>query len=125
MLWTKDQGEALDQMRVKKNSMKDCNQRQSDILKEMSSWCLQDLVSGVNRRKIETLVTIHVHQRDVTAELASLARNKRINDANDFEWLKQARYDMYTYICIYIYIYIYIYYIYVFICIYIYMYIYI
>lgn len=92
MLWTKDQGEALDQMRTKKNSMKDCNQRQSDILKEMSSWCLQDLGSAVNRRKIETLVTIHVHQRDVTNELANLARNKRITDANDFEWLKQARF---------------------------------
>jgi dynein heavy chain, axonemal len=60
MLWTKDQGEALDQMRTKKNSMKDCNQRQSDILKEMSSWCIQDLGSAVNRRKIETLGTYHV-----------------------------------------------------------------
>ena len=38
------------------------------------------------------LVTIHVHQRDVTSELASLARSKRISDANDFEWLKQARF---------------------------------
>lgn len=38
------------------------------------------------------VVTIHVHQRDVTSELAALARNKRINDANDFEWLKQARF---------------------------------
>ena len=38
------------------------------------------------------VVTIHVHQRDVTNELASLARSKRINDANDFEWLKQARF---------------------------------
>ena len=37
-------------------------------------------------------VTIHVHQRDVTAELAALAKNKRITDANDFEWLKQARF---------------------------------
>lgn len=60
MLWTKDQGEALDQMRTKKNSMKDCNQRQSDILKEMSSWCIQDLGSAVNRRKIETLGTCHI-----------------------------------------------------------------
>ena len=37
-------------------------------------------------------MTIHVHQRDVTAELAALAKNKRITDANDFEWLKQARF---------------------------------
>jgi dynein heavy chain len=28
----------------------------------MSSWCLQELGSKANRRKIETLVTIHVHQ---------------------------------------------------------------
>jgi dynein heavy chain, axonemal len=33
-----------------------------------------------------------VHQRDVTAELAALAKNKRITDANDFEWLKQVRF---------------------------------
>ena len=92
MLWTKDVQEALEQMRTKKNSVKDCNTRQSEILREMSSWCLQDLGSAVNRRKIETLVTIHVHQRDVTNELAALARNKKLGDANDFEWLKQARF---------------------------------
>jgi len=66
ILWTIDMQTALEQMRVKKNAMKDCNQKQSDILKEMSSWCLQDLGSSVNRRKVETLVTIHVHARDVT-----------------------------------------------------------
>jgi dynein heavy chain len=92
MLWTKDLQEALEQMRVKKNAMKDCNSRQTDILREMSSWCLQELGSGVNRRKIETLVTIHVHQRDVTNELAALARSKKLTDANDLEWLKQARF---------------------------------
>ena len=42
--------------------------------------------------KLHLSVTIHVHQRDVTAELAALAKNKRITDANDFEWLKQARF---------------------------------
>lgn len=92
ILWTMDMQAALETMRTKKNSMKDCNQRQSDILREMSSWCLQDLGSAVNRRKIETLVTIHVHARDVTAELAALARNKKLSDSNDFEWLKQARF---------------------------------
>jgi dynein heavy chain len=58
----------------------------------MSSWCLQELGSSVNRRKIETLVTIHVHQKDVTNDLTQLARNKKISDPNDFEWLKQARF---------------------------------
>lgn len=35
------------------------------------------------------MVTIHVHQRDVMNDLATLHRQKRISDANDFEWLKQ------------------------------------
>ena len=92
MLWTTDMQGTLEVLRSKKNAMKECNQRQSEILREMSSWCLLDLGTKVNRRKIETLVTIHVHQRDVTAELAGLARIKKIHDANDFEWLKQARF---------------------------------
>jgi dynein heavy chain len=92
MLWTLDMQVALEQMRAKKNSMKDCNQRQIEILREMSSWCLQDLGSSVNRRKIETLVTIHVHAKDVTSDIAALVKNKKLNDCNDFEWLKQARF---------------------------------
>jgi dynein heavy chain len=92
ILWTNDMTVALDTMKTKKTSMKDCNQRQMDILRELSSWCLQDLKDGVNRRKIETLVTIHVHARDVTAELNNLAKQRKIQDCNDFEWLKQARF---------------------------------
>ncbi|CAM9799127.1 unnamed protein product [Ectocarpus fasciculatus] len=92
MMWTTDVQVALESFRSKKNAVKDCNQRQSDILKEMSSWCLQDLGSKVNRRKIETMVTIHVHQRDVTNEIYALSKVKKISDPNDFEWLKQARF---------------------------------
>ena len=58
----------------------------------MSNWCLQDLGTKVNRKKIETLVTVHVHQRDIAQELAVLVKNKKVNDANDFDWLKQARF---------------------------------
>jgi dynein heavy chain len=58
----------------------------------MSSWCLQNLGAKVNRTKIETMVTIHVHQRDTTNDLTALQRAKKISDANDFEWMKQARF---------------------------------
>lgn len=37
-------------------------------------------------------MTIHVHQRDVMADLAALHRQKKLTEANDFEWLKQARF---------------------------------
>ena len=92
MLWTMDMQTALESSRTKKNAMKDCNTRQAEFLKEMSSWCLSDLGSSVNRRKMETLVTIHVHARDVTSDLAALAKTKKSLDPNDFEWLKQARF---------------------------------
>jgi len=94
ILWTMDMQIALESMKAKKTAMKDCAARQTEILKEMSSWCLQDLGSSVNRRKIETLVTIHVHQKDVTSDLYGLskAKEKKLSDPNDFEWLKQARF---------------------------------
>ena len=72
--------------------MKDNSQRQLQVLSEMSSWCLQDLGTKVNRKKIETLVTVHVHQRDIAQELTHLVRCKKVHDANDFDWLKQARF---------------------------------
>ena len=92
LLWTMDCQTALETCKVKKSIMKETNEKQLAVLQEMSSWCLQDLGSKANRRKIETLVTIHVHQRDVMADLMALYRTKKINDANDFEWLKQARF---------------------------------
>lgn len=92
IMWTCETQDALDQIHIKKTAMKDNSQRQLRILSEMSSWCLQDLGTKVNRRKIETLVTVHVHQRDISQELAQLVKSKRIQDASDFDWLKQARF---------------------------------
>jgi len=42
--------------------------------------------------KIETLVTVHLHQRDIAQELMQLVRIKKVQDANDFDWLKQVRF---------------------------------
>ncbi|KAL3815567.1 hypothetical protein ACHAXA_000299 [Cyclostephanos tholiformis] len=92
ILWTYETQTALEQCGSKKNVMKDNSVRQSQILNELSSWCLQDLGTKVNRKKIETLVTVHVHQRDIANELALLVKNKNVHDANDFDWLKQARF---------------------------------
>ncbi|KAH8056491.1 dynein light chain binding protein [Aureococcus anophagefferens] len=91
-MWTTDTQNSLEECSKKKNSMKECNSRQLDVLRELSSWCLQDLGFKVNRKKIETLVTIHVHQKDVTKEMFDGFKRKEIKDANDFEWTKQARF---------------------------------
>ena len=92
MLWTSDVQTALEQCRTKKTIMKDTSAKQLQVLYELSSWCLRDLGAKENRTKIETLVTIHVHQRDVMNDLALLYKQKKISDANDFEWSKQARF---------------------------------
>ena len=92
MMWTYETQSALELCQSKKNAMKENSQKQLRVLSEMSSWCLQDLGTKVNRRKIETLVTVHVHQRDIAQELMQLARAKKIQDPNDFDWLKQARF---------------------------------
>jgi dynein heavy chain len=92
IMWTYETQNALESCQFKKNAMKENSQKQLQVLSEMSSWCLQDLGTKVNRKKIETLVTVHVHQRDIAQELAQLVRAKKVKDANDFDWLKQARF---------------------------------
>jgi dynein heavy chain len=93
MLWTQDMQTAIDSYKDTKgskvNSMMTVAIRQEKFLKEMSSWCLRELGNSINRRKIETLVTIHVHQRDVADDLKS----RKLSGPNDFEWLKQARFS--------------------------------
>jgi len=91
-MWTADTQTALEECKRKKTGLKECDARQKNVLKEISSWCLQDLGTKVNRKKIETAVTIHVHQKDVTEEMFKLYKKKMIHDANDFEWTKQARF---------------------------------
>ncbi|CAN0142261.1 unnamed protein product, partial [Pylaiella littoralis] len=89
--WTA-QAKALDKCRSNKGIMSETNRGQLGVLQEMSSWCLQDLGTKMNRTKIETLVTIQVHQRDVFMDLTRLYKERRIHSSSDFEWLKQARF---------------------------------
>ena len=90
--WTAQCQEALEKSKQNKAIVADTNRQQLVVLQELSSWCLNDLKTKMNRRKIETLVTIHVHQRDVFEDLARLHRSRKGGlDAGDFEWLKQAR----------------------------------
>ena len=91
--WTAQFQEALEKAKQNKDIVQSTNRQQLAVLQELSSWCLNDLKTKMNRRKIETLVTIHVHQRDVSEDLAKMhAKRKGGLDAGDFEWLKQARF---------------------------------
>ncbi|OQR97844.1 dynein heavy chain, outer arm [Achlya hypogyna] len=91
VLWTAQSQDALARCKAAKGIMSETSKRQAMLLSELSSWCLTDLGTKLNRIKIETLITIQVHQRDCFAELARLFKDRKIQDATDFEWLKQAR----------------------------------
>ena len=58
--WTAQCQEALSKAKANKQIMVETNRMQLAVLQDLSSWCLDDLGSRMNRIKIETLVTIQV-----------------------------------------------------------------
>jgi dynein heavy chain len=93
ILWTVQCQDALTKAKSSKHIMVETNKIQLSTLHDLSSWCLEDLGSKMNRIKVETLVTIQVHQRDVFSDLTKRFRERKLNDASDFEWLKQTRFS--------------------------------
>lgn len=85
VLWTQKITDALEKNQKENKGLFEQKKREIEkMLVELSNLCLQTWASPIDRTKIETLVTIHVHQRDIAAEL-------KVTNVNDFEWQKQTR----------------------------------
>lgn len=87
LLWTTDAELALKRSKVDKNIMKVTNVAMEKLLNELIALTVLDLTK-LQRIRFETMVTIHVHQRDIFDDLVRL----RIKSLLDFEWQKQARF---------------------------------
>jgi len=93
LTWTALSIEAFEKNRQSKSSISDLVKQQSEVLLELSSWCLEEIPTKMVRTKYETLITIQVHQRDVLGDINSLNKQRKFGGITDFEWLKQARFS--------------------------------
>ena len=86
-LWTRDAEQAIKNSRFDKKSMAVAQQSFNQILNNLIEKTTQDLTK-MDRVKYETLITIHVHQKDIFDSLVK----QQVKSSGDFEWLKQTRF---------------------------------
>ncbi|CAD7937238.1 unnamed protein product [Amoebophrya sp. A120] len=93
VVWTVDFEDALIKMSKEKDKtiMALTNKKFVQIMQDLVGACLMDLGSKMNRTKFETLVTVHVHQKDLFQEVWQKVKAHKVKDENDFEWLRQTR----------------------------------
>lgn len=87
LIWTKEAEYALSQSKTDRRIMVRKNEEFKIMLDYLVDQTVKDLTK-LERTSAETLVTIHVHQRDIFDDLVK----QKIKTPSDFEWQKQARF---------------------------------
>ena len=90
--WTTDSEDALYRAKAEKGIIKATNKKHQQRLTDLVSINMQtDQALAAHgkwtRKKVETMIIVDVHQRDVFVDIEA----HRVRDPEDFEWQKQAR----------------------------------
>eukprot|EP00698_Gefionella_okellyi_P008565 TRINITY_DN2129_c0_g1_i1.p1 TRINITY_DN2129_c0_g1~~TRINITY_DN2129_c0_g1_i1.p1 ORF type:complete len:4495 (+),score=1467.97 TRINITY_DN2129_c0_g1_i1:46-13530(+) len=85
--WTWESEDALSRAKAERGIMAATKKKFDLILRHMVDITVQDL-KRMERTRVETLITIHIHQVDIWNEIVK----KRLKSSNEFEWLKQTRF---------------------------------
>ena len=88
--WTADSEDALYRAKSEKGVMNVTNKKHQQRLNDLVQMNMQDdktlrTYGNWTRKKIETMILVDVHQRDVFDEIV----RKRVRDPEDIEWQKQ------------------------------------
>lgn len=86
-LWTSDSEEAMLTLKFNKHIMVDTAKKFLTILNTFIEQTTKTLTK-YEVIKFETLITIHLHQKDIFDDLVKL----HVKSPSDFEWLKQSRF---------------------------------
>ena len=86
MIWTRDAENALMNCKLEKKMMGETSGKFLDMLNLLIEQTTKNL-GKIERKKYETLITVHMHQRDVFDAMVKA----NVKSTMDFEWLKQGR----------------------------------
>eukprot|EP00471_Norrisiella_sphaerica_P006901 CAMPEP_0184484204 /NCGR_PEP_ID=MMETSP0113_2-20130426/5915_1 /TAXON_ID=91329 /ORGANISM="Norrisiella sphaerica, Strain BC52" /LENGTH=4710 /DNA_ID=CAMNT_0026865073 /DNA_START=240 /DNA_END=14372 /DNA_ORIENTATION=+ len=93
-MWTSDVQEGISRLRKYSKALHEAESKQRGILESLTKMVTQEIPKKMDRVKIETMVTIQVHQVDVLDELLELSEKKgdeKLQNVNDFAWQRQLR----------------------------------
>ena len=92
IIWTQKVQDALEKSQKDRNAEMEKKRKEIVLIMEkLTTMCLDPHPSRIHRTKIETLVTIHVHLKDLFEEIQQEAKTHKITDATDFDWMKNTR----------------------------------
>lgn len=87
VLWTHDCTIGLDLTMRDKNAMQNVLRNVDTFLNSLVQQARRQFSDSMERTKIETLITVQVHQRDTVAHFV----RARTRGTTDFDWMKQVR----------------------------------